>query len=187
MARVTKNWMISGLRSNFPCAAKFNGPFLFWKIFHGKRSKIAGSKLQLVPFDTSWYKKLIPQATFFHFTSKLGLISNWIRLFFILYHLKHLKCMSALMSNVKNPIFRFKISFFKFGCCTPKMHPWERPWWFRVQLNVIWDRAGEVLGCHQQKKLVPNFLHQMSPSSTVKSLWFKFGHDIFAGFKMARL
>ena len=63
-ASFRKKWMIFGLRSNFPCAAKFNGRLLFWKIFRGNGSKIAGSKLQLVLFDTFLYNKLILENSF---------------------------------------------------------------------------------------------------------------------------
>ena len=66
-ASFRKKWMIFGLRSNFPCAAKFNGRLLFWKIFRGNGSKIAGSKLQLVLFDAFLYNKLIPENTFLIF------------------------------------------------------------------------------------------------------------------------
>ena len=116
--------MIFGLRSNFPCAAKFNGRPLFWKIFRGNGSKIAGSKLQLVLFDTFLYNKLIPENTF------LILPQNWPKQHLPTpppAHLKHLKLMSALMLCVKNPIFRFKISFFQFWVLTPICTPEGAP------------------------------------------------------------
>ena len=55
---------VVGFGSNIPCAAKFNGRLLFWKIFRGNRSKMAGCKLQLVLFYSFLYNKLIPESTF---------------------------------------------------------------------------------------------------------------------------
>ena len=71
-----KKWMIFGLRSNFPCAAKFKDHLLFGKIFRGKSSKIAGSKLQLVLFDT-FYTTNWPQKTLFWFYIRIGLNCTW--------------------------------------------------------------------------------------------------------------
>ena len=71
IARFRKKWMIFGLRFHFPCWDFFKLIFENLKIFRANVSKIAGSKLQLVPFDTFLYNKLIPENTF------LILLQNW--------------------------------------------------------------------------------------------------------------
>ena len=63
--------MIFGLRFHFPCGDFFKLIFENLKIFRANGSKIAGSKLQLVPFDTFLYNKLIPENTF-DFTSEFA-------------------------------------------------------------------------------------------------------------------
>ena len=86
---------VVGFGSNIPCAAKFNSRLLFWKIFRGNRSKMAGCKLQLVLFYSFLYNKLIPESTFFILPQDcpkrhLPTWNTW-------------KALSALMFNVKNP------------------------------------------------------------------------------------
>ena len=145
--------MIFGLRSKFPCAAKFNGRLLFWKIFRGNGSKIAGSKLQLVLFDTFLYNKLIPVNTF------LILPQNWPKQHLPTCpptHLKHQKPMSALMFCVKTPIFRLKYNFFNFGCCTPICTPLG----CGVQLNALWDQAWGYKAAINKKNREKHFLRK---------------------------
>ena len=123
-ASFRKKWMIFGLRSNFPCAVFLKPQFEVWKHFPANWSKIAGSKLQLVPFDTFLYNKLIPENTF------LILLQNLPKQHLPTCppaHLKHLKPMSALMFCVKNPIFRFKISFFSILGVAPLFAPLRAP------------------------------------------------------------
>ena len=167
MARYSKKWMIFGLSSHFPCAAFFKSWFENLKIFRENGSKIAGSKLQLVPFDTSWYNKLIPQTTFFYFTLELAKTAPAHLPTCPPAHLKHLKPMSALMFCVKNHIFRFKMSFFNFGCRTPKMHPWGRPLGVRGATKGLLGPGWGVLGCHQLKKIAKKFLSRNAPNEPV--------------------
>ena len=124
---------VVGFGSNIPCAAKFNGRLLFWKIFRGNRSKMAGCKLQLVLFYSFLYNKLIPESTFFILPQDcpkrhLPTWNTW-------------KALSALMFNVKNPnrlylanvcneikwFIKFKILFFRM------ISSWN---WHHKRMNI---------------------------------------------------